>query len=78
MHSALSISTHTGVAAVRLGNVRRLKMDKFLFWSVLETDNILENRICKQIQDLHASFWCKRVEEPLKGLKIGSHFQDIA
>ncbi len=24
----------------------------------------LENRICKQIQDLHASFWCTRVEEP--------------
>ncbi len=22
----------------------------------------LENRICRQIQDLHASFWCKRVE----------------
>ncbi len=36
----------------------------------------LENRIFKQIQDLHASFWCKRVEEPLKSLKIGSHFQD--
>ncbi len=26
----------------------------------------LENRICRQIQDLHASFSCKRVEEPLK------------
>ncbi len=38
----------------------------------------LENRICKQIQDLHASFWCKRVEEPLKSLKIGSHFKDTA
>ncbi len=24
----------------------------------------LENRICRQIQDLHASFWYKRVEEP--------------
>ncbi len=24
----------------------------------------LENRICRQIQDLHASSWCKRVEEP--------------
>ena len=22
----------------------------------------LENRICRQIQDLHASFWCGRVE----------------
>ncbi len=38
----------------------------------------LENRICRQIQDLHASFWCKRVEEPLKSLKIGSHFQETA
>ncbi len=38
----------------------------------------LENIICKQIQDLHASFWCKRVEEPLKSLMIGSHFQDTA
>ncbi len=41
----------------------------------------LENRICRQIQDLHASFWCTRVEEsqvlsfgvklPYLGMKLG-------
>ncbi len=36
----------------------------------------LENRICMQIQDLHASFWCKRAKEPHR--KFDSHFQDTA
>ncbi len=55
----------------------------YIFWYVhymccYNSKNKLENRICKQIQDLHASFWCKRVEGLLKSLKIGSHFQDTA
>ncbi len=35
----------------------------------------LENRIFRQIQVLHASVWCKRVEEAQR-LKVWSDFQD--